>query len=88
MVYPEGRRYPEGTLGAFKPFMFVLSQRLGVPILPVTIAGTADLAPADGSNWMRAGARVTVTFHPLVQPEAGEEATAYAERVRSIMASA
>jgi 1-acyl-sn-glycerol-3-phosphate acyltransferase len=61
VVFPEGTRNPSGDLGAFKKGSFVLARESGVPIVPVSLAGVADLA---GRGLLRARAgRVRVTVH-------------------------
>jgi len=44
-VFPEGTRTPDGRLQAFKAGAFKIAMRAGVPIVPVTIAGTFRLLP-------------------------------------------
>ena len=44
-VFPEGTRTPDGRLQEFKPGMFKIALRAGVPIVPVTIRGTFKLLP-------------------------------------------
>jgi 1-acyl-sn-glycerol-3-phosphate acyltransferase len=43
--FPEGTRTPDGQLQEFKPGMFKIAVRAGVPIVPVTIRGTFALLP-------------------------------------------
>lgn len=44
-AFPEGTRTPDGALHDFKPGVFKIAQRAGVPIVPVTIRGTFALLP-------------------------------------------
>ena len=44
-VFPEGTRTPDGHLQEFKPGVFKIALRAGVPIVPVTIRGTFALLP-------------------------------------------
>lgn len=85
VVFPSGRRCPEGDLGEFRPSMFALAQAVGVPILPITIAGAGAILPI-GDDWLHAG-EVTLTLHPLEHPTPGEEPAAFAERIRAVLAS-
>jgi 1-acyl-sn-glycerol-3-phosphate acyltransferase len=41
VVFPEGTRSPDGTLREFKSGGFKIALKAGVPVLPVTIIGTA-----------------------------------------------
>ena len=43
--FPEGTRSADGRLQAFKPGAFVLAARKDVPVVPITILGTAALMP-------------------------------------------
>ena len=45
-VFPEGTRTRDGRLQEFKPGMFKIAIRAGVPIVPVTIRGTFTLLPS------------------------------------------
>lgn len=44
-VFPEGTRTPDGRLQTFKPGVFKIALKAGVPIVPVTIRGTFSLLP-------------------------------------------
>jgi 1-acyl-sn-glycerol-3-phosphate acyltransferase len=43
--FPEGTRTPDGRLQEFKPGLFKIALRAGVPIVPVTIRGAFALLP-------------------------------------------
>lgn len=45
MTFPEGTRSKDGTVRPFKQGMFYLAVQSGVPIIPVTIVGTAGIMP-------------------------------------------
>ena len=66
LIFPEGTRSRTGEVQAFKPGLGLISRELEVPVVPVHIAGTHDLLPADRSV-PRKGT-VTVTFGPPVEP--------------------
>lgn len=46
LFFPEGTRSRDGKLGRFKKGAFKLALDMGLPILPVTILGTAKILPA------------------------------------------
>jgi 1-acyl-sn-glycerol-3-phosphate acyltransferase len=48
VLYPEGTRSTDGTIGEFRSGALRLARDCGVPIVPVGIAGTADVLPKDG----------------------------------------
>jgi 1-acyl-sn-glycerol-3-phosphate acyltransferase len=48
MMFPEGTRSFDGKLKAFKHGAFTLAQRVGAPLLPIVIQGTAEALPKRG----------------------------------------
>jgi 1-acyl-sn-glycerol-3-phosphate acyltransferase len=48
MMFPEGTRSPDGRLRAFKPGAFELAAKVGCPVQPLVIQGTADALPKRG----------------------------------------
>jgi 1-acyl-sn-glycerol-3-phosphate acyltransferase len=68
MIFPEGGRSPDGRLGRFRAGAFRMACSLGVPLLPVTIAGGHEAWPP-GRVLPRPG-RVTITYHPVIAPAA------------------
>jgi len=66
VIYPEGTRSADGRLLPFKKGPFHLAMEARVPVIPVTILGTADLWPK-GTWAMRPGKAVLI-FHPPLDP--------------------
>lgn len=87
MIFPEGERSRDGALRRFKLGAFRLAVSLGVPILPVTIAGAHDSWPP-GRLLPRRG-RVRIIYHPPILPDPGLDprasARALAERVQALI---
>ena len=48
VLYPEGTRSTDGSVGEFRSGAVRLARECGVPIVPVAIMGTADVLPKDG----------------------------------------
>lgn len=48
VLYPEGTRSIDGTVGEFRSGAIRLARDCGVPIVPVAVLGTADVLPKDG----------------------------------------
>ncbi|MEE6139818.1 lysophospholipid acyltransferase family protein [Mycobacterium sp. 050128] len=48
VIYPEGTRSTDGTIGEFRSGAVRLARDCGVPIVPIAITGTADVLPKDG----------------------------------------
>jgi 1-acyl-sn-glycerol-3-phosphate acyltransferase len=90
MIFPEGRRSLDGHVGHFKPGAFRLAVSVGVPVLPVTIAGGHASWPP--GRPLPRPTSMTITYHPLVYPATGRDprdaARELAERTRSIIAAA
>lgn len=66
VMFPEGTRTRDGTIGPFKYGAFHVSCQSGIPILPVTIRGSFEkmrkgkLLPVPGT--------IEVIFHPPIHP--------------------
>ena len=63
-VYPEGTRSRDGRLLPFKRGTFVMAIRAGVPVVPVSLAGTQNLMRK--GDWLIYPGEVTVRFGPAV----------------------
>jgi 1-acyl-sn-glycerol-3-phosphate acyltransferase len=88
LFFAEGTRSADGRLGAFKKGAFRFAIDSGLPILPVTTAGTAAILPAR-TRRLRPG-RARITIHPPVEVAGlGEgDMPRLMEQVRGIIASA
>jgi long-chain acyl-CoA synthetase len=60
LVFPEGERSWDGRLLPFRQGLGLMVKELGVPVVPVNIAGVEKVLPK-GGHWPRRG-KVTVTF--------------------------
>jgi long-chain acyl-CoA synthetase len=87
IVFPEGRRSAEGTLGSFQTGIGLLARDSAASVLPVAMTGLGELKQGR-QRWFRSG---TVTIHvgePItMQPgESPQEFTARLEaRVRGLL---
>ncbi len=67
VLFPEGTRNAQpARVKAFKAGGFRLAQAAGVPIVPVTIYGTAAFLPA--RTWQLSPGPVSLTVHPPIPP--------------------
>lgn len=64
LVYPEGTRSPDGHLLPFKKGTFVMAIRAGVPVVPVSLAGTQRLMRK--GDWTLHPGEVMVRYGPPV----------------------
>jgi long-chain acyl-CoA synthetase len=65
LVFPEGRRTPDGKLGRFRAGVGLLATNLNVPVVPIRIDGLYKLKKA-GKKFSRPGT-VQVTIGPAVR---------------------
>jgi len=88
MIFPEGGRSPDGSVGPFKPGAFRLAVALNTPILPVTIHGGTESWPP-GRLLPRPG-NLRITYHSLIHSDRSLEprraAHELAQRVRELIA--
>lgn len=69
-VFPEGTRSNDGRMRAMKKGPFYLAEESGVPVVPVTIAGSYEMWPKH--RFAMTPGPVTLTFHsPMTYAEAG-----------------
>jgi 1-acyl-sn-glycerol-3-phosphate acyltransferase/acyl carrier protein len=78
LIFPEGKISLTGEIGAFQPGVGMMASRLGVPVVPIRIAGARNVLPK-GSHFPRPG-RVRVTIGPPLTL-AGEDYAALAREV-------
>jgi 1-acyl-sn-glycerol-3-phosphate acyltransferase len=85
VIFPEGTRSKNKTLGEFKPGSLKLALKAGVPIVPVAIQGSYKIMEQNGFMIKPAHVAITI-FDPI--PTTGltkEQATDLPERVRKII---
>ena len=85
LIYVEGHRSFDGKLLPFKKGPFYLAAESGVPVVPVTIAGTHFAMPK-GRFAIRAGL-VKVIFHDPISPSEFGSRDCLMERVRGVIDS-
>ncbi len=82
LVFPEGTRTKDGTLGAFKPGAAGLAIAAGVPAVPIALIGAREAHPR-GSNWPKAGRLpVGVVFGKPMSARSGETAAEFMQRIK------
>jgi 1-acyl-sn-glycerol-3-phosphate acyltransferase len=87
LLFPEGTRTRDGSLGLFKKGGFHLAIKAGVPIVPVALLGTRALMPR-GSYLLRSGTITAVIGEPIpTEGLADADRTALNERVRNVVES-
>ena len=87
IVFPEGTRSVDGTLGRFKKGPFLVAIDAQLPVVPVSLANSRNVMKK--GQLMVRPADVELTIHPPI-PTAGVSRTdvlAFAHRVRSVVAA-
>jgi 1-acyl-sn-glycerol-3-phosphate acyltransferase len=82
-IYVEGHRSSDGKMLPFKKGPFYLAMECGIPVVPVTIAGSHDVMPK-GRFALKAGT-VSVIFHDPIEPKDFGSREHLMERVRSVI---
>jgi 1-acyl-sn-glycerol-3-phosphate acyltransferase len=82
LVFPEGTRSKDGTLGQFKPGAAALATSCKVPVIPVGLIGV-NIAHPRGTNWPKRGRLpVGVVFGKPMRARDGENPVDFTERVK------
>jgi 1-acyl-sn-glycerol-3-phosphate acyltransferase len=87
VIFPEGTRSADGTVGPFKAGGLRLAIKAGVPIIPVTISGSKNIMPK-GTSIIKS-ATVKVVIAPPLQPHEfkGMDSNQISGKVRNIIIS-
>ncbi len=85
MIFPEGTRSKDGTLGKFRDGAFVLSQKTGAPVVPIAIEGSREPF-GDGSIWYRRVYPMTINILDPVMPDEAESPKALGRETRNKIA--
>ena len=81
LIYPEGGRSADGTIGTFLPGAAWIARRAGVPVLPIRLDGTADVLPK-GRTFPRRRPVSVVIGEPLTIKD-GEDARSFNRRIEA-----
>lgn len=87
VIFPEGTRSADGTIGPFKAGGLRLAKKASVPIVPVTISGSKNIMPK-GTSLIKS-ASVNVTISPPLLPDQFKEmdSNLISAKVRDIIIS-
>jgi len=80
LVFPEGRRSDDGTPQPFKTGSGLLWKELGVPALPVHLAGLGEIK-ARGEGWFRSG-KITVSVREPLKLDSNKSPEELTEELR------
>jgi 1-acyl-sn-glycerol-3-phosphate acyltransferase len=88
IVFPQGTRSPDGTVGAFRDGAFRLAIEAGVDVVPLAVTGTAESLPKGSIAFRKTSASVTVLPPVSTKGLTVEDAPRLAEQVRDEIARA
>jgi 1-acyl-sn-glycerol-3-phosphate acyltransferase len=88
IILPEGTRSPDGELLPFHPGAFKLAVELGLPILPMVVAGTRHAMPKGSLLFNRARAEVRVLEPVSTEGLGPGDVRELRDRVRALMQEA
>jgi len=87
LIFPEGTRSRDGSLGTFKTGGFVMSILSGIPVIPVTLRGSRKIQPK--GSWKLGRGEIEVIFHePVLPPDSLDEKESFVRAVRERIQSA
>lgn len=86
IIFPEAKRTRDGHVGELQDGGFRVAQQLGVPIVPVSLAGSFQHHRT--GHWMLWPATITVYLHDTIETKgmSKDDVTALRARVREIIA--
>jgi 1-acyl-sn-glycerol-3-phosphate acyltransferase len=86
IAFAEGSRTRDGHVQEFKKGIFGLAQKSGIPIVPVSLAGSYQFFQT--GNWMLYPRKITVYLHDTIETKDTEraEVDALRQRVQDIVA--
>lgn len=88
LVFPEGTRSRDGKLKSFKVGAFLMAKDLDIPILPISIVGSDNILPPDGTG-LRPGSAEMKLHPPINLAEVRDSSPAQLrDRARQIIAAA
>src|SRR5437867_3675813 len=88
LIFPQGTRSPDGTVGAFRDGAFRLAIEAGVDVVPLAVSGTAESLPKGSIAFEKTAATVTVLPPVSTKGLSVEDAPRLAEKVRGEIARA
>lgn len=87
LIFPEGTRREDGTLGAFKPLVAKLAMATNTDVLPIHMEGCFDAFPR-GASRPRFGRRLVATVGPPLPASDLARLTAHLPPVKAARAAA
>ncbi|XCB30807.1 lysophospholipid acyltransferase family protein [Arcanobacterium hippocoleae] len=87
LLFPEGTRSRDGSLGKFKPGAAALAIKFDVPVLPIAMAGGSEAMPVGASFPKLNHPEVALYIGKPMRALSGENAEEFTERIRAHIAA-
>ncbi|HEY5586189.1 MAG TPA: lysophospholipid acyltransferase family protein [Ruminiclostridium sp.] len=87
VIFPEGTRSQDGSVGEFKAGSLKLATKSKVPIIPVTIKGSMNIMPKKGFVIRPAAVEVIISPPVMIDPAIKNDSNQISEIVRNIIIS-
>jgi 1-acyl-sn-glycerol-3-phosphate acyltransferase len=82
VIFPEGTRSPDESIGRFHKGAFYLAEKLNLDILPIIIEGTGYTITK--GDFLLKNGRITLKILPRIKPDDNRFGTGYSERTKKI----
>ena len=86
MIFPEGTRCTDGTIGRFKRGAFILSEIANVPVIPIALYNM-DKAVKKNSLWLNKATDMKAKVFPPVYPKDFKNTKEMSSAVKDIIAN-
>ena len=83
LIFPEGKRTVDGSLGPLQYGVGFMAVRLEIPVVPLLIEGTFDLLPV-GAHWPKRG-EVWLKIGTPIRPEEDESYASFSRRLEAAL---
>jgi 1-acyl-sn-glycerol-3-phosphate acyltransferase len=87
LAFPEGQRTLDGRVGPFKDGVFRMALQFGIPIVPVSLAGSFEFNRK--TSWLIRPGTITVHLHDVIETKdlGKDDVPALRERVHAVVAA-
>ncbi len=82
VIFPEGTRTKDGTMGDFKQTFAILAKEMNVQVIPVAISGAFE-AVKENATIPNFGSKIVLEYLPAISPKDDESYSDFALRVKN-----
>ena len=85
VIFPEGTRSEDGSIGVFKKGSQLLAQRAKVPVVPVTIVGTRDIIRKDSMLFHPGTVRIIISPCIVLEEKDAKKGDEILQEIRNMI---